>query len=208
LSRIPGERPGTICRCMLVLALATSAAGKVSAQSPLAAVPSRGRQTSSLRITLDNARFNNYLRDLAGPRALVGIVGGSALEQLRGNNSLEFGTQLAERATRHAAEVSVRDGLAALMNRSTDYHYQFCGCHGFGPRVAHALVESFSDRRADGSRAFSVPRVAGAYAGDFTGLAWEHDRSVGNVAASATLSLGLSALFNVARELTGIGRPH
>jgi hypothetical protein len=92
------------------------------------------------------------------------------------------------------------------MHRSTDYHYQFCECHGFGPRVAHALVESFTDRRADGSRAFSVPRIAGAYAGSFAGLAWEHDHSAGSVAAGATLSLGFSALFNVAHELSGIGR--
>ena len=56
-----------------------------------------------------------------------------------------------------------------------------------------------------GSRALSVPRIAGTYAGDFACLAWEHDRSVGQ-AAAATLSLGFKALFNIGRELTGLGR--
>ena len=191
--------------CVVVMALGTSVAGGVSAQAPSGA-PALNREPASIRITPDNVRFNNYLRELAGPRALVGVVGGGVLGQLRQHDGMELGERLAERATQHAAEVSVRHGLAAVMHRSTDYHFQFCKCHGFGPRVQHALLETFTDRRADGSRALAVPRIAGSYAGDFAGLAWEHDRSVGGVAAGATLSLGFSALFNIARELSGIGR--
>jgi len=191
---------------MVVMALAASVAGGVSAQATSAGGPALDRESSSIRITPDNVRFNNYLRELAGPRALVGVVGGGVLGQLRQHDGRDLGDRLAERATQHAAEVSVRHGLAAVMHRSTDYHYQFCECHGFGPRVAHALVESFTDRRADGSRAFSVPRIAGTYAGGFASLPFEHDRTAGGVVAGATLSLGFSALFNVGRELSGIGR--
>jgi hypothetical protein len=180
--------------CVLGMALAASVAGKVSAQAP------------SIRITPDNVRFSNYLRDLAGPRALVGIAGGGVLQQLRQNDGTSLEERLASRAAQHVAEVSVRDGLAALMHRSTDYGYQFCECRGFGPRVQHALLETFTDRRADGSRALSVPRIAGTYAGDFAGLAWNHDRNAGDAVTGATLSLGFSALFNIARELSGVGR--
>ncbi len=168
--------------------------------------PAVGREPASIRVTPENVRIGNYLRDLAGPRAVLGVVGGGALQQLRQNDGTELGQRLAQRATQHAAEMSVRHGLAALMNRSTDYHYQFCDCRGFGPRVQHALLETFTDRRADGSRALSVPRIAGTYAGDFAGMAWEHDRSVGGAVGGATLSLGFSALFNIGRELTGLGR--
>jgi hypothetical protein len=206
--RVGAERRGAMRCCVVIMALATSIAGRVSAQAPSAGGPPLGREPASLRITSENVRVNNYLRELAGPRALIGVVGGGVFEQLRQHDRPEFGTRLAERATQHAVEVSVRHGLAAVMHRTTDYHYQFCECRGFGPRVAHALVESFTDRRADGSRAFSVPRFAGAYAGDFASLAWERHRSAGSVAVGATLSLGFSALFNVARELTGVGRPH
>jgi hypothetical protein len=204
--RTGAVRCGATRCCVVVMALAGSVACRASAQAPSGGGPGLAREPASIRITPDNVRFNNYLRELAGPRALVGVVGGGVLGQLRQHDDMDLGDRLAERATQHAAEVSVRHGLAAVMHRSTDYHYHFCECHGFGPRVAHALVESFTDRRDDGSRAFSVPRVAGSYAGDFAGLAWEHDRSVGGVAAGATLSLGLSALFNVGRELSGIGR--
>ena len=181
--------------CMVVMALAAFVAGGLSAQAP-----------PSIRITPENVRFNNYLHDLAGPRALIGVVGGGVLQQLRQHDGTDLEERIAARATQHAAEVSVRHGLAALMHRSTDYHYQFCECHGFGPRVAHALVESFTDRRADGSRALAVPRIAGTYAGDFAGLAWDHDRNAGGAVGGATLSLGFSALFNIGRELTGLGR--
>jgi hypothetical protein len=178
----------------------------VSAQAPSADGPARAHEPSAIRITPDNARITNYLHEQAGPRALVGLVGGGVLGQLRQNDGMELEDRLAERATQHAAKVSVLHGLAAVMHRSTDHHYEFCECHGFGPRVAHALVESFTDRRADGSRAFSVPRIASTYAGGFATLPFEHDRTAGDVVAGATLSLGFSALFNIGRELSGIGR--
>ena len=192
---------------MVVLALAPSVGRRASAQAPSLDSPVLGREPGSIRVTQENVRFSNYLRDLAGPGALVGMVRGSLLEEIRKHDDKELSTRIAARATRHVAEISVRDGLAAAMHRSTDYHYQFCECKGFGPRVQHALIETFTDRRADGSRALSVPRIAGAYAGGFAGLAWEHDHGVGSVAAGTTLSFGFSALFNIARELTGVGRP-
>jgi hypothetical protein len=192
--------------CMVVMALGASVAGGVSAQAPSAGGPALGSEPPSIGVTPENVRFSNYLRDLAGPRPLVGVVGGGVLQELRQSDGTDLGDRLAQRATQHAAEMSVRHGLAALMHRSTDYHYQFCECHGFGPRVQHALLETFTDRRADGSRVLSVPRIAGTYAGDFAGLAWDHDRSAGDAAAGATLSLGFSALFNIARELSGVGR--
>lgn len=207
-------RIGTACRgamrCgVMGLALVAGRAGALSAQRSATTGSGPGYQPPSIRITRENVRVSNYLHDLAGPGAIVGVVGGGLLQELRQHDAPGgLGGQIGERATQHLAEVSVRHGLAAVMHRSTDYHYEFCECHGFGPRVAHALVESFTDRRADGSRAFSVPRLAGTYAGDFAGLAWKHDRSAGDVAVGATLSFGFSALFNVARELTGVGRPH
>jgi hypothetical protein len=90
------------------------------------------------------------------------------------------------------------------MQHSTDY--QPCGCKGFGPKVEHALLETFTDRRADGTRAISIPTLAGTYAGNFGRLAWDHDRNAADAALGATVSIGFSALFNIARELTGVAR--
>ena len=197
-------RRATRC-CMMTIALAATAAGRASAQTQATGI-ARPPEPGSIRITPENARVSQYLHELASPGAVVGVVGGAVLERLRHEDRTDLAEQIASRATQRVAEVSVRHGLAAAMHLSTDDHYQFCECHGFGPRVGHALVASFTDSRADGSRALAVPRIAGSYAAGFAGLAWNHDRSVGNVLAGTALSFGLHALFNIGRELTGIGR--
>lgn len=181
-------------------------AGKAVAQTAPAPSAAIGRRPQSLRISPDNVRLNNYLHDLVGPGALVGVVGGGLVDQLRHQRGGpdDLTGRIAQRATQAAVQVSVYHGLAALMHRSTDY--QPCECHGFGPKVEHALLETFTDRRDDGSRALAVPRFASAYAGGMAGLAFEHGRNPGDVALSTTLSFGLTALFNIGRELSGIGR--
>jgi hypothetical protein len=194
----------------MVAAALAGVTGKASAQTPSVPGATIAPNPRSIRVSPENARFNNYLHDLAGPGAFVGVIGGGLLDQLRqkhpswGDGADGLARRMASKAGQAAVEVSVRHGLAALMDRSTDY--QPCDCHGFGPRVEHALLETFTDRRADGTRALSVPNLAGAYAGNFARLAWERDRSAGDAALGATLSLGFSALFNIGRELTGIGR--
>jgi hypothetical protein len=184
----------------------TAIAGGASAQMLSAPAAAIGGEPQSIRINSENVRLNNYLHDLAGPGAFVGVIGSGLLDQLRQKNDGVDG--LAGRIGSHAGQavvqVSVRHGLAALMHRSTDY--QPCECSGFGRRVEHALLETFTDRRADGSRAFSVPRIAGAYAGGLSRLGWEHDRNAGDVALGTTMSLGFSALFNIVRELASAGR--
>ncbi|HEX5576503.1 MAG TPA: hypothetical protein VFX42_11555 [Gemmatimonadales bacterium] len=180
-------------------------AGKASAQMAPTPGGAIGRGARSLRINPDNVRMNNYLHDLVGPGALIGMVGGSVVDQLRGqrSGSDDLTGKIAQRATQNAVQASVYHGLAALMHRSTEY--QPCECHGFGPKVGHALLETFTDRRDDGSRALALPRFASAYAGGMAGLAFEHDKNPGDVALSTTLSFGLTALFNVGKELSGIG---
>jgi hypothetical protein len=185
------------------MALATSAAPGVSAQTQSTAGARREREPASISITPENARFSRYLHELASPGAVAGVVGGGVLERLRHEDRTNLAEQIAMRATQRVVQVSVRHGLAAVMHRSTEDHYRFCECHGLGPRVQHALVETFCDHRADGSQAFSVPRIAGSYAESFAGLAWDHNRRVGSVVAGTTRSFGLQALFNIGRELTG-----
>ena len=132
------------------------------------------------------------------------------LEYLRNKPSYEYdggdylAGRIASRAGQAAVQASVHHGLAALMQRSTGY--QPCECRGIGPKIEHALLETFTDRKPDGSRALSVPRFAGAYAGSFARLAWEPHRSAGDAALNTTLSFGLTAVFNIARELTSTSR--
>jgi hypothetical protein len=189
--------------------LAATTAG-ASAQGTPVAGATLGREPASIRVTPQNVRFNNYLRDLAGPGTLIKVVGGSVVNHLwrqptDGDQTTEgLAKAMASRAAQTAVQETVRHGLAAVMQHSTDY--QPCECKGFGPKVEHALLETFTDRRADGSRAIAVPRMAGAYAGRFARLAWEHDGGAQDVLLGTTLSFGFTAVFNIARELSGVGR--
>ncbi|HWB41980.1 MAG TPA: hypothetical protein VG500_12010 [Gemmatimonadales bacterium] len=140
---------------------------------------------------------------MAGPPTFFRVVGGSLVSELRSEDA-SLGRELAARMGQAAVEVSVHHGMAALMGHSTDY--QPCDCKGFGNKLEHALLETFTDRRADGSRAIAVPRMAGAYAGRFARLAWEHDGGAQDVLLGTTLSFGFTAVFNIARELSGVGR--
>jgi hypothetical protein len=188
-------------RCCLAATAFAAVAGGVSAQTPSAPGAAIAREPRSIGINPESVRLNNYLHDLAGPGAFVGVIGGGLVDQLRHQNDGVGGLagRIGSNATQAVVQTSVRHGLAALMHRSTGY--QPCECQGFGRKVEHALLETFTDRRADGSRALSVPRIAGAYAGGFSRLAWERDRNAGDVVLGTTVSFGFSALFNIAREL-------
>jgi hypothetical protein len=181
----------------MMAALATVASG-LSAQA--------GSPTPPVRVTAENARFSNYLHDLAGPGAFMSIVGGGVVDRFWGKPvpDVDLAERIWSRAGKAAVQVSVRHGLAALMNYSTDY--QPCHCSGFGPKVEHALLETFTDRRANGTRALTVPRLAGAYASGFGSLAWDHNHKPSDVVVGTTLSFGFAALFNITRELTGLAR--
>jgi hypothetical protein len=190
------RRCSTRC-CIVATALVASVSGVASAQSEVA-------PATSIRVTPANARVQNYLNDLAGPSTAVRVIGGGLLTGLRDDKTV-LGHEFASRMGQMAIETSVHHGLAAVMGHSTDY--QPCECTGFGAKVQHALLETFTDRRADGTRAIAVPRMTGAYAGRFARLAWEQDGSgAQDVLVSTTLSFGFTAIFNVARELSGVGR--
>jgi hypothetical protein len=176
------------------VALAAMTAAKTTAQTP-----------APIRVTPQSARETAYLNDLANPRALAWVAGGAAIERFRSGGRVDFQDELAYRATKRMVGISVRHGLAAAMHLGTDTRYHRCDCTGFGHRVAHALVETFTDPRDGGGRALAVPRLAAHYAENLTGMAWHHDRGVTSVVSSTSLSFGVQALFNIGRELTGIG---
>jgi hypothetical protein len=193
-------------QCCLAATALMAVAGRVSAQTPSAPGAAIGGEPRSIQLNSENVRLNNYLHDLAGPGAFVSMIGGGVLDEIRKtkNGPDDLSGRIGTRALQRAVDVSVHHGLAALMHHSTDY--QPCHCHGFGRKVGHALLESFTDRRDDGSRALAIPRFASSYASGFTALAWDHSRNAGDVLLGTTMSFGFSALFNVAKELTGLAR--
>ena len=199
--RIGSARRRAMQCCVVAVALAggRKASAQTQTTSPFGDAP------PSLQVRPDNVRVNNYLHDLAGRGAFLGVIGGGVLDELRNskNGPDDLSGRIGTRLIQRSVGVSVRHGLAAVMHQRTD-SYQPCHCHGFGPKVGHALLETFTDRRDDGSRVLAIPRFAGSYAGGFTELTWNHSHNAGDVLLGTTLSFGLDALFNIGKELTGL----
>jgi hypothetical protein len=189
--------------CLVTIAL-VAITGTVASQNPPPFIPDFPQTLSpdSIPLPLPSVDFARYVHDLARPSWFAGMIGGSVMDQIRHtqHGPPELEDRIEERASHRAVVVTVRDGMSALLHISPS-RYQFCRCSGFRRKVGHALLESFTARRTDGSRTLAIPRFASAYAGSLTSLAWHPDRSAGQVLLGTTLDLGVNALVNVAKEL-------
>lgn len=150
-------------------------------------------------------RFHAYVHDLIGPGAILGVAGATALDQLRDDpaewsrNATGLGHRAATNAASHVVAESVRHGLAIALGRST--RYQRCECSGFGPRVGHAFVETFTDRDRAGARMVSIPRLGGAVAGALSQRIWRPSETNGDTALRIAGSLLFSVASNAVNEL-------
>jgi hypothetical protein len=152
-------------------------------------------------------RVRAYGRGLFGPAALVGIGVSSALDQSR-SEPPEWGDdfdglvkRVGSNAGRNAAQETIEHALAALMDRSVVY--QKCTCSRTGARIAHAFVETVTDRDREGDRMIALPRFAGAYGGSLIERTWRPDREGIDVLKIGTNTVVYSALGNLWKEFVG-----
>jgi hypothetical protein len=172
---------------------------------PLAAVllaawaPSLRAQTAaSDTLPADSAAapdpVETFIYDLADPVSLataaaMGLYDHARTEPYEWGGGADALTQrIASRAGGHVIGTSVRHGLAAALGRSVAN--EPCGCPDPEDRVAHAFVETFTDRDlATGRRVFSEPFIAGAYAGALAPALWHPDVDLVDGFRSGTLSI-------------------
>jgi hypothetical protein len=151
-----------------------------------------------------NSRKHNYVVSLVGPGALFSIGAAAAVDQLENDpESWEkttegFGKRLASSAGSRFANQTTRHGIAALLDRTTEYHR--CGCTSFGSRFGHAVAGAIIDKNDSGQHGLSVAQLAGAAAGAAAPTLWRPDYDGAEALKAAGLSLGLSALGNVVKE--------
>lgn len=152
-------------------------------------------------------RLRAYRNDLFGPFALIGTAIASVVDHARdepeewSRDAGGFGQRVASNAGVLVVGQTTRHGVAIALGRST--RYQRCRCSGFGPRVGHAFVETFTDRNRAGDRALSVARIAGTVAGVYAQRLWRPDVSGDEIAARVAGALAYGALTNVVKELVG-----
>lgn len=148
--------------------------------------------------------FHDYLRDEFSPFAMASMTLGAGIGTLQRSPAWwdkdeGFGYRLGTNFAAHTADVTVRDGLAAVMHQDT--RYMPCGCRNFFARTGHAIVSSFLARNENGNYVFGAPQIAGSYAAGFTtaglyghGYGWKDGVRFG------TESIGEHAGMNLVRE--------
>jgi predicted secreted protein len=141
----------------------------------------------------------NFVYELADPLALanalaLGLYDHARTEPYEWGGGLDALTQrIASRAGGHVIGTSVRHGLAAVLERSTEF--EPCrGCVSAEDRINHAILETFTDRDATGERVLSEPFLAGTYAGAIAPTLWHPDSNLVDGLKSGTFSI----LFTVA----------
>ncbi|HEX6037446.1 hypothetical protein [Longimicrobium sp.] len=140
-----------------------------------------------------------FMYDLVDPVELgsavaLGLYDHVRVDPYEWGGGLDALTQrIASRAGGHIIGTSVRHGVAAALNRSVAD--EPCGCPDPEDRVAHAFIETFTDRDLrTGRRVFSEPFIAGTYAGALAPTLWHPDADLVDGIKSGTLSI----VFNLA----------
>jgi hypothetical protein len=151
------------------------------------------------------ARLRAYTGDLADPLVAAQALALGLYDHARtqpeewGGGADALGKRVLSRAGGHVVTQSVRHGMAAVLNRSTEY--RVCGCAEPERRAAHALFETFTDYDAQGRARVSTPFLAGTYAGALAPLLWHPDADAARALQSGTLALVFAVAGNVVREL-------
>jgi len=149
-------------------------------------------------------RWHDALHDEFGPFAIASVTLGAGVGTLQGSphwwdKDEGFGYRLGTNVAAHTADVTVRDGLAAVMHQDT--RYMRCGCRNVFARAGHAVVSSVLARNDNGNYVLGVPQIAGGYASGLTtaafyghGFGWQGGVRLG------TESLASHAGMNLVKE--------
>jgi hypothetical protein len=144
----------------------------------------------------------NFVHELADPLALanalaLGLYDHARTEPYEWGGGLDALTQrIASRAGGHVIGTSVRHGLAAVLDRSTEWE-PCAGCVTAEDRATHALTETFTDRDASGRRVISEPFLAGTYAGAMAPTLWHPDSNLVDGLKSGTVSVLFTVVSRV-----------
>lgn len=135
-----------------------------------------------------------FMKDLVDPVTLGSAAALGLWDHIRtepyewGGGADALTQRIASRAGGHVIGTSVRHGVAAALNRSVAL--EPCGCPDPEDRVAHAFIETFTDRDlTTGRRVFSESFIAGAYAGAMAPALWHPDVDLVDGIKSGTLSI-------------------
>jgi len=151
-------------------------------------------------------RFKRYLNGMVGPIALAKQVAGAGIGTWR--NSPEewggqwegFGKRLASGFGKNLIKQTTIYGLDSALK--LDSHYYRSQKKDAGSKIKNALISPVTARNSSGKRVIGVPRLVGTYTASMVAAeTWYPNRyDWKDGAKSATVSLGISAAYNLFKE--------
>lgn len=195
-------------RALIALAALLLAAPLQGQTAPADTLPADSARAAADSVwVIDEARVDAYLGDLVSVGGAAWFIALGAWDHVRtepdewGGGADALAKRVASRAGGHVVGTSVRHGLAAALDRTTEYRP--CGCEGAEHKVAYAITETFTDYDAQGRRRLSTPFLAGTYAGALAPVLWHPDADAAEALQSGTLSLLWAVASNIVNELWG-----
>lgn len=167
-------------------------------------------QASGYMPLTSDERWNEYVRSVVGPMAIVepaisaglGVVGGGSprfWERDPGGFGQRFGTAFAA----HTVNETVKASLSAALHEDNTYYR--CSCANVFARAGHALFTSVLATNDNGHPVPAFGRIAGAYAGGFTTMGiYQHEYGFSGGLRLGTSALATHALTNLVREFVGL----
>jgi hypothetical protein len=151
-------------------------------------------------------RFKRYVKNMAGPFALLRVAASAGINQWNdnpkewGQGAEGYGKRFASNLGGNVIRQSVTYGLSEAFRLDTGFERS--KRKGFWPRLSDALVQSVTSRTKTGKRVISAPIFAGAYAGAIIPtVTWYPDRySYKDGLREGTYSLASGFAINVIRE--------
>jgi hypothetical protein len=151
-------------------------------------------------------RFNSYVMGMVGPVALAKTVVRAGYSTWTnspeewGDHWEGFGRRVASGFGKNVIESTVTYGLDETFKLDSGYYRS--RKKDFKSKMSNALLSTVTARNTSGKRVFGFPHIAGTYAGHIIAAeAWYPGRfDYKDGLKSGTISLGISAAFNVFKE--------
>jgi hypothetical protein len=151
-------------------------------------------------------RLHIYERSLFGPMALFSGAVSAGWGQLRdrpyewGQGAEGYGRRYASGYSQRFVRETLYLGSSSLLHQ--DGRYFRATDATTGGRLRHALVSTILARKDDGSNTFASARIGSMLASSFISRTWQPNStgSVNSALENFSISVGVAAGFNVARE--------
>jgi hypothetical protein len=190
-----------------------------SADVPQSQTANTGQESQQKSMTIyqptpmtQGERFRDYLRGAFSFKAFVSAGASAGYGQLRDRPREwhEGGQGFSKRYVSAFSGHMVHDTLQYVVSAGLheDNRYVRSGKTGFGPRLGYALASTFLARHDDGTRGLSVSALTGAAGAAAISRVWQPPSTAKarNGAIAFSVSLGVTAGFNVAREFLFSGK--